>query len=84
MAEVISLTGAPLPTDADRDEALIATLERALERARSGETIATCIVELYRDETVSRSIIGNITSPLRLIGAVELVKMGLMDKALED
>lgn len=84
MAEVISLSGELLPSDVERDENVIAVLEQAIERAQSGEIIGICLVQLHRDETVSRAITGHITSPLRLIGAVELVKMGLMDKALED
>jgi hypothetical protein len=80
MAEVVSLNGAPLPTDIERDEGLIAALEQALERARSGETIAASLVELYRDETVGRQIVGHMTSPLRFIGAVEMVKHELVSQ----
>jgi hypothetical protein len=81
MAEIVSIHGEPLPTDIDVDEALVERLAGALERARSGEIIAAVLVELHRDEVVSRAIIGNVTSPLRMIGATETVKAELIDLA---
>ena len=78
MAEVVHIFGEAVAQALDPNDHVILCLERALGRARSGQTIAMVLVELDRDESVGDLVVGTFTSPYRVIGALEAVKANLL------
>lgn len=73
MAEIVALNGGSVPTGAEPDAEVVAFVEAALVRAKSGETVSIALVEVKAGNTVATGYVNQSTYHHLLSGASRLV-----------
>ena len=73
MSEIVSINGGPAPQARRVRSSVVELLEEALERARSGDLQAVCLVEMSADERSSWAVAGLVGGSYGLVGASVLM-----------
>jgi len=78
VSNIVQLNGESHPSKDEPNQSVIAHLEKALERAKSGETHGVIMVEVYYDFATSYLTAGYVTG-YSAIGATQVALNSLLE-----